>query len=76
MELKTILENENNEGFQFITDSDARATSGSHVNAHLWDNGESISEGLDQILKIRNINFLVIYFQNLIFIILCLQSVQ
>ena len=55
MELKNILENANNEGFQFITDSDARATSGSHVNAHLWDNGESISEGLDQILKIRNI---------------------
>ena len=55
LELNNIIQSANEKGLQFITDSDARSTSGSHVNAHLWDNGISVSEGLNDILKIRNI---------------------
>ncbi|MFL2639581.1 MAG: zinc-dependent metalloprotease [Flavobacteriaceae bacterium] len=55
LELNNIIQSANEKGLQFITDSDARSPSGSHVNAHLWDNGTSVSEGLNDILKIRNI---------------------
>ena len=55
LELNNIIQSANEKGLQFITDSDARSPSGSHVNAHLWDNGKSVSEGLNDILKIRNI---------------------
>ncbi|SDS46186.1 protein of unknown function [Formosa sp. Hel1_31_208] len=40
-------------GHRFITDSDARAQGGAHALAHLWDNGKSASEELDNILQIR-----------------------
>ena len=34
-ELNNILDNAYNDGLRFITDSDARAKSGAHANAHL-----------------------------------------
>ncbi|WP_037374207.1 zinc-dependent metalloprotease [Salinimicrobium xinjiangense] len=42
-------------GLQFISDSDARATGGAHINAHLWDNGRSAVEELEHILEVRKI---------------------
>ncbi|MAV81273.1 MAG: peptidase, partial [Flavobacteriales bacterium] len=36
-------------------DSDARAQDGSHAFAHLWDNGKSAKDGLNEILKVRRI---------------------
>lgn len=51
--LNTILKKAQNEGLRFITDSDARAKGGAHALAHLWDNGKSASEELDNVLNIR-----------------------
>ena len=52
--LDGILDNAYENGLRFITDSDARATSGAHVNAHLWDNDGDVSEGLSKIMLIRD----------------------
>ncbi|MGB3463933.1 MAG: zinc-dependent metalloprotease, partial [Cyclobacteriaceae bacterium] len=40
-------------GLKFITDQDARPTGSAHPYAHLWDNGNSASEELENLLKIR-----------------------
>jgi len=52
--LNTILETAYSNGLRFITDSDARALGGAHSLGHLWDNGKSASDGLENIIKIRN----------------------
>ncbi len=60
IELNKILEKSYQDGYRFITDSDARAKGGAHVNAHLWDNNEDVSAGLVEIINIRDkaiINF-------------------
>jgi hypothetical protein len=51
--LNSVLEEAQEACHQFISDSDARAQGGAHINAHLWDNGESAIEELEEILKIR-----------------------
>jgi len=51
--LNSILEAAQEKGLQFISDADARAQGGAHINAHLWDNGKSAIEELEEILKIR-----------------------
>ena len=53
-DLNNILDNAYNDGLRFITDSDARAKSGAHVNAHLWDNENDVVKGLDNILAVRD----------------------
>ncbi|MDB2350277.1 zinc-dependent metalloprotease [Flavobacteriaceae bacterium] len=53
-ELNNILDNAYNDGLRFITDSDARAKSGAHANAHLWDNENDVVKGLDNILVVRD----------------------
>lgn len=52
-ELNKILENASNRGLRFITDSDARAPGGAHALAHLWDNGKTAAEELDNVLAVR-----------------------
>ena len=52
-ELNKILDKAKNDGLRFIADSDARPEGGAHALAHLWDNGKTASEGLDDILKVR-----------------------
>jgi Met-zincin/Domain of unknown function (DUF5117) len=52
-ELNKILDKAKNDGLRFITDSDARPQGGAHALAHLWDNGKTASEGLEDILKVR-----------------------
>jgi len=52
-ELNKILDKAKNDGLRFISDSDARPQGGAHVLAHLWDNGKTASEGLEDILKVR-----------------------
>ncbi len=52
--LNTILETAYSNGLRFITDSDARAPGGAHSLGHLWDNGKSASDGLENIIKVRN----------------------
>ena len=51
--LASVLEDASKSGLQFITDSDARAQGGAHINAHLWDNGKNPSEELERVLKVR-----------------------
>lgn len=51
--LNSVLEQAQEAGHQFISDSDARAQGGAHINAHLWDNGNNATEELERILKIR-----------------------
>ena len=53
-ELNNILDNAYNDGLRFITDSDARAKSGAHANAHLWDNDNDVVKGLNNILSVRD----------------------
>ena len=52
--LNKILEDAYSSGLRFISDSDARAIGGAHSLGHLWDNGESASVGLEDIIKARN----------------------
>ncbi|NND50769.1 MAG: zinc-dependent metalloprotease, partial [Flavobacteriaceae bacterium] len=51
--LNEILENAQKRGLRFITDSDARPAGGAHALAHLWDNGESATDELKDVLAIR-----------------------
>lgn len=51
--LNSVIEQAQEDGHQFISDSDARAQGGAHINAHLWDNGKNATEELERILKIR-----------------------
>ena len=53
IELNKILEKAQNKGLRFITDSDARAQGGAHALAHLWDNGKSAAEELNNVLAVR-----------------------
>ena len=52
--LNDILNKAYDNGLRFVTDYDARAKSGAHINAHLWDNNSNVSQGLDNIMKVRN----------------------
>jgi hypothetical protein len=52
--LRGILSNAFIDGFQYISDTDARPQGSAHGKAHLWDNGENASEELESVLAIRN----------------------
>jgi len=52
--LNKILDKAKKDGLRFITDSDARPQGGAHALAHLWDNGKSAAEELDNVLKVRS----------------------
>lgn len=54
-ELNKILNRAYQNGMHFITDSDARAPGGAHELAHLWDNGNSATEELENVLKVREV---------------------
>ncbi len=51
--LKDMIETNEKDGFQFITDQDARPTGGLHPFAHLWDNGNTPIDELQRIIKLR-----------------------
>jgi len=53
--LNSILEEASGKGLRFIADQDARPAGGAHALAHLWDNGNSASVELENVLKIRKI---------------------
>ncbi|WP_299274900.1 zinc-dependent metalloprotease [uncultured Psychroserpens sp.] len=53
-ELNKILKVADFAGLRFITDADARAQGGAHALAHLWDNGKSASQELNNVLNVRN----------------------
>lgn len=51
--LNSILEKAQNRGMRFISDADARASGGAHPLAHLWDNGSSAANELNNVLALR-----------------------
>lgn len=51
--LKSLLDSAFASGLRYITDSDARAQSGAHAKAHLWDNGVDATAELMNVLEIR-----------------------
>lgn len=51
--LNQLLEENTRKGLLFIADADARAASGFHPNAHLWDNGKDPVSELKQVLAVR-----------------------
>jgi len=51
--LNNILNKAKSDGLRFITDSDARAQGGAHALAHLWDNGKTATEELNNVLAVR-----------------------
>ena len=53
--LREILESSEKLGLPFITDQDARPLGGAHPRAHLWDNGSSPIEELNNLLEIREV---------------------
>ncbi len=53
--LSAILKKAQDGGLRFISDSDARAAGGAHALAHLWDNGKSAAEELNNVLNVREV---------------------
>lgn len=51
--LNKLLEENSKNGLLFIADADARAASGMHPYAHLWDNGTDASDELKNVLDVR-----------------------
>jgi hypothetical protein len=51
--LNAILNEARDKGITFISDRDARATSGAHPLAHLWDSGANAVDELNRIMQVR-----------------------
>ncbi|WP_282042498.1 zinc-dependent metalloprotease [Winogradskyella flava] len=51
--LNNILKDAQDKGLRFISDADARAAGGAHALAHLWDNGGSAANELNNVLTLR-----------------------
>lgn len=51
--LNEILKKAQDDDLRFIADYDARAQNGAHAFAHLWDNGKSPAEELENVLNVR-----------------------
>jgi Met-zincin/Domain of unknown function (DUF5117) len=51
--LNKILSEAYKNGYQFISDRDARAAGGLHPTAHLWDNGKSPVDELNNVMTVR-----------------------
>ncbi len=51
--LSSVLRENIEKGFHYITDADARAPGGAHPLAHLWDSGASAVDELNRIVKVR-----------------------
>jgi hypothetical protein len=51
--LDNILKENSKKGLLFIADADARAASGFHPYAHLWDNQADAVVGLEQVIAVR-----------------------
>lgn len=53
--LNSVIKSATDQKLQFISDSDARAATGAHADAHLWDSGDNAVNELNRILKVRQI---------------------
>ncbi|MBT8311772.1 MAG: DUF5117 domain-containing protein, partial [Flavobacteriaceae bacterium] len=53
--LNKILDDARQTGLRYISDQDARPAGSAHVLGHLWDNGSSAAEELEEVLDIRKL---------------------
>ncbi|MBT8177529.1 MAG: zinc-dependent metalloprotease, partial [Eudoraea sp.] len=53
--LNKILDDARQAGLRYISDQDARPAGSAHVLGHLWDNGSSAAEELEEVLDIRKL---------------------
>jgi len=53
--LEAIIAEYIQQGWYFITDSDARPQGGAHPRAHLWDNGTDVVEALSHEMAVRQV---------------------
>ena len=53
--LNNIVQQSISDGLLFISDRDARAESGAHPYAHLWDNGTDAAAELERVMQVRRI---------------------
>ena len=51
--LLALVKEAQEDGFQFISDSDARPYGGAHPAGHLWDNGEDVIDELNRMMTLR-----------------------
>ena len=51
--LQNILTTAFDKGLRYLSDQDARSPGSAHAYAHLWDNGKSAADELNDILEIR-----------------------
>ena len=51
--LAKVIATAKQQGLQYMSDSDSRASSSAHSTGHLWDNGENAADELNRILKVR-----------------------
>lgn len=51
--LEDILEAATKKGLRYLSDSDARSPGSASVHAHLWDNGTTAAQGLNEVLAVR-----------------------
>jgi len=51
--LNKILKKAQDNGLRYISDQDARSMGGAHALGHLWDNGKNASDGLNDLLNVR-----------------------
>jgi hypothetical protein len=52
--LDKVLADAFGRGLRFLTDQDARPASAASSYTHLWDNGATVIEGLENVMKVRN----------------------
>lgn len=53
--LANVIKAAEDQNLQFISDSDARDSSGAHADAHLWDGGSNAVVELDHMLEVRQV---------------------
>ncbi|MEM9362572.1 MAG: zinc-dependent metalloprotease [Bacteroidota bacterium] len=53
--LNAILKKAQDDGLRYISDQDARPMGGAHAYGHLWDNGASAAQELENVLEIRKV---------------------
>jgi hypothetical protein len=52
-QLAKLVKETQNKGLLYVSDADARPSSGAHNTGHLWDNGSNAAQELTRIMKVR-----------------------
>jgi hypothetical protein len=52
-QLAKLVKETQNKGFLYVSDADARPSSGAHNTGHLWDNGSNAAQELSRVMTVR-----------------------